>query len=348
MTFHGGGEEFVFELARMFEIPIYTSTCSIDVPEDVTLREFGETGFVASLRRKAPFNDLGTVLEYENFDVPEEHDAVLSSGDVALSVIHSSDQRRYHLFHGSIRWLYNSGPGLFASAPPGIRFLKQLFQSRMRVHTQTAVSRIDDFFVNSEIVARELDTYHDQKAEGVMYPPVDLEQFHNEPGDGFLLYIGRLEKRKRVDEIIETVNGTEYRLEIAGTGEEVEDLKQMSGENVTFHGFVSPERKLELLARCDAVVFNSEREPFGIVPVEAFASGKPVVGINEGFTRYQISEGVNGLLYERGELADAIGKMYDMEWDPERIQETAEPFGLEEFRERWHNLFFESPSQIEE
>lgn len=340
MTFRGGGEGYVFELARILDAPVYTSICTIDVPDDVTVETFGRPGWLANKIRSGPFNDFTRALEYENFAVPDEHDAVITSGDVAISIIHNPEQRRYHLFHGTVRWLYNRGSKQFSDAPMGVRFIKQAYQSLMRIQYQSAVSRVDDFLPASEVIARELEAYHDREATAVMYPPVETDAFRHEPSEGYLLYVGRLEARKQVSEILDAVAGTDYRLEIVGTGEEEKSLGERAGENVTFHGYVSEERKIELLARCEALVFNSEREPFGIVPVEAFASGKPVVGVNEGFTRLQVEDGVNGVSYDRGveNLRDAIERALDTEWEPGRIQETAAQYDTDAFAHRWRSL----------
>jgi len=342
MTFHGGGEAYVFELARALDAPIYTSVCEIDIPSDVSVTEFGRNGRLADAVRDGPFNDFTTTLAYENFAVPERHDAVVTSGDVAISVIHLPEQRRYHVFHGAVRWLYNRAPGQFVGGLPGVRFVKQIYQSAMRLHYQSATSRVDDFLPTSEIIGRELETYHDRKHTAVMYPPVETNNFYHGSSEDYLLYVGRLEERKRVDQIVEAINGTDYRLEVAGTGEEEQRLRGLADENVTFHGFVSEERKVELLARCRALVFNSEREPFGIVPVEAFASGKPVVGVNEGFTALQVEDGVNGVAYDRGveSLRDAVDRAFATEWDPDRIQRTAEPYDVESFTQRWREVVY--------
>ncbi|MFC7166110.1 glycosyltransferase [Halospeciosus flavus] len=148
-------------------------------------------------------------------------------------------------------------------------------------------------------------------------------------------------------ELVDAVSGTDYKLRIAGTGSVEEDLRRRADDDVEFLGFVSEDRKRDLLARCDALLFNSEHEDFGIVPVEAFASGKPVIGVNEGFTKYQIEEDVNGILFDRGvkNVRDAINKMYGQMWDAEKIQATAERYGMERFEREWCRLIYQEDSE---
>ncbi|TKX63282.1 glycosyltransferase, partial [Halorubrum sp. SP9] len=69
-------------------------------------------------------------------------------------------------------------------------------------------------------------------------------------------------------------------------------------ENIKWKGFVDEDEKLKILSRCTAVVFNGHNEDFGIVPIEANASGKPVVSINDGFPGAFITENENGTLHD--------------------------------------------------
>jgi glycosyltransferase involved in cell wall biosynthesis len=290
-----------------------------------------------------PFRGLTRAIAYENFEVPKHHDVVITTGATSKAVIHRPYQRRYHLLHTPARWLFDLGPGQYNDDRWPVRWIKRGFQSVIRVHDQSTIPRIDDFVVNSEVIARRLQTYHRREETAVIYPPVDLSSYNHEPNEGFLLYLGRLEPHKRVGEIVDAVTGTEYDLRIAGAGSTEEELRERAGDNVDFLGFVTEERKRELLARCDALLFNSEHEDFGIVPVEAMASGNPVVGVAEGFTKYQIEDGVNGVLFERGveNMRKAIDRVYSQEWDSKRIQTSADRYGMERFENQWRSLVYD-------
>jgi len=103
---------------------------------------------------------------------------------------------------------------------------------------------------------------------------------------------------------------------------------------VTFKGFVSEQRKRELLASAKAVLFSALNEDFGMVPVEALAAGTPVIGVDDGFTRFQIADGKNGMLFKRGELPAAIRRFerHGVAWDADQLHEfAAVNFGRERF-----------------
>jgi glycosyltransferase involved in cell wall biosynthesis len=68
---------------------------------------------------------------------------------------------------------------------------------------------------------------------------------------------------------------------IAGAGPEYRNLRKMAAPNIQFPGRVSDEDLRELYARCRAFLLPGE-EDFGITPVEALASGKPVIALGRG------------------------------------------------------------------
>jgi len=63
-----------------------------------------------------------------------------------------------------------------------------------------------------------------------------------------------------------------------------------------------------------------------------------VVGIDEGYTRYQIEDGVNGVLFQPGDLAQAVERASDIEWDPDKIRETARTYDVTAFRDGWRRF----------
>lgn len=343
LTVDGGLERYVSELADVLDAPVYTARQSIspDHFTGVDVRTFASRTLSERALARLSLGSVVEVLEYENFSVPADHDAVVTVGESTKAVIHRPQQRRIHVLNMPPRWLFDRGPGRFDGGFGPVRLFERAYQSVLRALDVTTTARIDDFVVPSETIGRRLETYYGRSASDVVYPPVRIGDFYHEPGDGYLLYVGRLASAKRVREIVTTLSGTEHRLVVAGTGPLEEELRRLAGPNVDVLGYVDEERKRSLLARCDGVVFNSDDEAFGIVPVEAFASGKPVIGIDEGYTRFQIDAGVNGLLFERGGLSDAVDELYDRDWDPATIAETAQRYSRVQFREQWRSWLCE-------
>ncbi|NHN46558.1 glycosyltransferase family 4 protein [Halostella sp. JP-L12] len=341
----GGLERYVAELADTIDAPIYTPVQTVELPNTSSGRapdviEFRRNDWMRAVLDRAPIGAIVNSLEYEDFAVPDKHDTVITVSEAAKAVIQQPHQRRVHLLNMPPRWLFDLGPGRYNDAPALVGWLKRWYQSRVRVHDVSTVSRIEEFVVPSETIGERLRSYYSRTADHVIYPPVDTDRYYCEANGGYLLYVGRLAPAKRVVELVTALSGTEYRLQVAGTGPQEAAVREAAGPNVDVLGYVSEDEKRDLLANCDALVFNSDREAFGIVPVEALASGKPVVGIAEGFTKQQIQDGDNGVLFERGaeNLREAVERMYDREWNANHIQESAQRYDVERFREAWREV----------
>lgn len=342
LTTDGGLERYLSELARALDAPVYTARKSID-PEHFSGIEFRTVGHRTRTERLLARLPLGAALdhlEYANLSIPAEFDAVITLGEPAKAVVHRSDQRRYHLLNMPSRWLFDRGPGRFDDHVGPRRLVERAYQSALRGLDVSTIHRIDDVVVPSETIGRRLETYYGRSPTAVVYPPVDTSQFEHEPGEGYLLYVGRLAPQKRVREIVETLSDTEYDLKVVGTGPLESELRTIAGPNVDLLGYVDEARKRRLLARCDALVFNSDDEAFGIVPVEAFASGKPVIGVDDGYTRFQIDPDHNGVLFERGGLLEAVEHCSSREWDADAIVDSAQQYDAARFRARWQGLLF--------
>jgi glycosyltransferase involved in cell wall biosynthesis len=136
------------------------------------------------------------------------------------------------------------------------------------------------------------------------------------------LYLGRLKRYKRVDLVLEAVallrdRGVGVQLRIAGRGDDERRLHAVVralglGGRVTFEGFVTEERKRELLRGCWATVLASPKEGWGITNVEAAACGTPAVAADAPGLRESVRDGVSGVLFPAGDagaLADALGRL---------------------------------------
>jgi len=112
-----------------------------------------------------------------------------------------------------------------------------------------------------------------------------------------------------------------------GKGTAYKDVRKMieRSKNVEYRGFVTEEEKLKLLSECKAVVFNAINEDFGIVPVEANASGKPCLTVASGFPGIYVKDGVNGLLHDGtvDGIIKAVERAEKMEFDLELIRSFA-------------------------
>jgi glycosyltransferase involved in cell wall biosynthesis len=153
------------------------------------------------------------------------------------------------------------------------------------------------------------------------------------------LSVGRLKKYKRIDHAIEAVaalksRGRPVRLLVAGKGDDEPRLRAATqaldvAELVRFEGFVTEERKRDLMRQAWATVQPSPKEGWGITNVEAAACGTPTVASDSPGLRESVVHGQTGLLYPHGDiaaLADALERLASAPAEVARLGEGAHRF----------------------
>ena len=338
----GGAEYLVTKLAEALDVDsVYTlGDPDPDGPNpygDVTFEDVTATLDYPGVRRLQ--RRAGRVFEYaqwEDVDWREldDPDVLVTSGATTRAVITPDDTFHVNYCHSPPRWFYDlyhdrkgSLPGVLAR--PLIRHL--------RTRDMAIDPRVDHYFVNSPIIERRLWKYYKRESE-VLYPPVELEKYYNDGDHGFYLHLGRLDEEKGVPTVVEAFEGLDEQLVMAGGRGDVDEgivdrIERAS--NIEWRGFVDEDEKLDLLARCTAVVFNGRNEDFGIVPIEANASGKPVLARDEGFPGVFVADGENGDLHN----GTALGIRSAVEWvdetDSDAVHENAvASFSFDAFRDR--------------
>jgi glycogen synthase len=166
-----------------------------------------------------------------------------------------------------------------------------------------------------------------------------------------LLYVGRIVEQKGVDTAIEALPllPDDATLTVLGEGDdayrlELVNLAQRLGVNARVR-FTPPRPRAELFAAyrdADAVVFPVKwDEPWGLVPLEAMALGRPVVATGTGGSADYLRNGENSLLFEVGnatKLAEAVIRLADDQELRERLRQagygTAAQHSEREFNER--------------
>ncbi|MDR2577688.1 MAG: glycosyltransferase family 4 protein [Chitinispirillales bacterium] len=134
--------------------------------------------------------------------------------------------------------------------------------------------------------------------------------------DDLLIYVGRLKKYKRVDNIFEAMSilekkGRKLRLAVVGTGDDLPRLKKRARElgvdgRVDFAGFVNEDEKIKLLRKAAIFVNPSEKEGWGITNIEAAACGTPVVANNAPGLRDSVVNNETGLLYNENDVQSLV------------------------------------------
>ena len=217
-----------------------------------------------------------------------------------------------------------------------VRRIVQGYKSYLRVWDRMASDRVDSFIANSKFVSQRIQKYY-RRGSIVIYPPIATSEFQvSERQEDYFLLISRLRPYKRVDIAVQAFNKLRIPLKIIGTGEEGEKLQQMAKSNIEFLGWVDDTTKRRLLEECRGLIHPQE-EDFGITPLEAMATGKPVIAYRAGGAVETVVQNVTGVLFEDQSwesLADAIIRLRGKTFDPHVIRKHAEQYDVAQFRDR--------------
>ncbi len=260
-------------------------------------------------------------LAIEGFDL-KGYDLVISSSHCAAKgVIPAPGALHISYIHSPMRYVWDMYGEYFGKAGGLSGLLIRLSAHYLRLWDSSSSSRVDFFVANSNHVAKRITRYY-RRDSSVIYPPVDVSRFSvsgRAPGDYYLI-VSAFAPYKRLDIAVQAFNTLGKRLLIAGTGQEEKRLKAMAGKNIEFLGWKSDAELAELYRGCRALVFPGE-EDFGITPVEAMASGRPVIAYGRGGAL----ETVRGLNAPQGAGGDPTG-IFFYEQTPRSLADAVEAF----------------------
>jgi glycosyltransferase involved in cell wall biosynthesis len=187
--------------------------------------------------------------------------------------------------------------------------------------------RVDALVANSQFIADQIWRCYGRKAE-VIYPFANLERFQHERNAGnFYLMVGAFAPYKRTDLAIEAFARLGLPLKIVGGGQDEERLyelkKTLGAPNIEFitRDEATNERIEKLYSECKAFIFPG-KEDFGITPLEAMASGAPVIAFNAGGASETVTD-ETGVLFSRQTVDDLAHAVMEIESGRKRISSEA-------------------------
>ena len=179
---------------------------------------------------------------------------------------------------------------------------------------RVALGEASRLFAISQNVANRVETSTGLAAEVLPHPPQALEYRCENYGD-FVLSVNRLDRAKRIDLLIEAAaSDGSLEIVIAGEGPDRERLERLARERglngrARFTGRIGESELADLYARCLAVYYAPVDEDYGMVPLEAFLSEKPVLTTTDaGGPLEVVSDGSTGLVVtpDVAEIARAL------------------------------------------
>lgn len=251
-----------------------------------------------------------------------KYDLVISSSTTTAKYLKAPKGRHFCYCYMPTRalWHFESYFGKSKMA-----YFLRPFLSFLKRRDYVAAQCIDRFFTISESSKNYICQYYDREAE-VLYCPIDTNNFifKTKKKDHYLI-VSRLEYWKRVDYAIEAFNRLGFPLKVIGAGAEEEKLRMMAKENVQFLGEVDDQTLAKEYSECKAVIFTPFLE-YGLIPLEANASGTPVIAYGKGGIRETMIPEKTALFFEEQtpeSLAACVRRAEHFPFDPNILRNHA-------------------------
>jgi glycosyltransferase involved in cell wall biosynthesis len=337
---YGGAERVLECFSELFPYaPIYTLVYDKDAMHGAFEKKDIRTSYLQKIPFAAKQHRLFPILmpsAIEQFDF-SRYDIVLSdSSSFAKGIITGSKTLHICYMHTPMRYAWDDCQkytGDFGF-PKLIKKFVPFAMNYIRLWDKISADRVDKFIANSNFVSKRIKKYYRKDSE-VINPPVSVNNFFiSEKQKDYFLMVGRLIAYKRHDIAIQAFNKLGLPLKIIGRGPEMKRLQKMAGPNVEFLGRVSDEELPRYYSECQAFIFPQE-EDFGIVAIEAFASGRPIVAFRGGDIVEHMEEGKMGIFFEKQspeEIVDAIHKLKAIGFDKNYIRTKSLQFDKEIFK----------------
>ncbi|TMD53746.1 MAG: glycosyltransferase family 4 protein [Chloroflexi bacterium] len=339
----GGAERVVLAFHELFpDAPLYTSIYDprrVDAAfQQIDIR----TSFMQRLpfvkKHHQPFLPLYP-FAMERLDL-RGYDLILSSSSAfGKGVITKPGTMHICYCHTPMRWCWNYDEYVEREQLGKLaRGVLPFLITWLRVWDQTTAMRVDHFIANSPAVADRIQKYYRREAV-VIPPPVDASRFLFDPTtqpEDYFLVVSRFMPYKRIDLAIQACNRLQLPLVIIGSGRDQQRLQQMAGPTIRFLGRLSDAEVLHYYAHCRALILPGE-EDFGITPLEAQASGRPVVAYSAGGALASVIDGVTGTFFQEQtveSLAATLAAFDETRYDPQIIRDHALEFDKPRFHRR--------------
>ncbi len=342
----GGGERTVLILAEAIGADIITTdTNALSALESkATVKTLGPT------IKFPPLKQISATAKFAMADYSDEYDYFIFTGNWSHYAAKKHHPNLWYCFT-PVRAFYD----LYSSFLGRQDFVtRQAFRTWVNVHKlfdERSIRNVENIVSISETTRNRVKKYHGRDSS-IIYPPVDTSRFSCKEYGDFWLSVNRLYPEKRVELQMEAFRKMpDEKLVICGgyakgdhAAKYAEHLMENVPDNVEILGEVSESELLSLYSRCRGLICTAVDEDFGLTPVEAMASGKPVIAVNEGGFRETVIPGTGVLIpADLKSLIETVKRVSPVaETYQDACQKRAELFDVSNFKQQFKEVIMKS------
>jgi len=349
LTGLGGSERVALTLAETFKAEVYTAKYDLKktYPEFRNFQIY-EVNPVPdfSAPQTRPLAWMLDAINFLKLGKLKEYDYIITSGQFAHFASVQNPNNIWYC-HTPNRAIYELREKVRLRLSAVWKPTFDLWVKFWKPCDQNSIKHVHKIVVNSENTRNRVKKFYNRSAD-VVYPPVDIKKFYNKPSENYWLSVQRIEPEKRIeiqlevfkklsDENLVIIGKSEYE----GTYQEKINNLIEQLPNVTWKKETSDRELVEFYSKCKGVIQTAHDEDFGLVPVEAMASGKPCIAVDEGGFRETIIHGKTGLLIKKPyvkNFVNIIKNFKKYEFDPKLCKKRAQDFSKEKFIKKIKNL----------
>lgn len=300
----GGAEIVTLILSRELNADIYTT--NID-KEKIKKLGFKSNNIysIGKIPTNAPFRQQAALFRFRRLNLKKKYDFYIIAGDWAMSGAINNKPNLWYV-HSPIReiWdLYN-----YVRAKLVIPWKRPLFDLWVLLNrhlNKKYIKHAQKIISNSKNTQNRLKKFLKTKSI-VINPPTETKCYQYYPSKNYWLSVNRLLDHKRVDLQVKAFSKLpNEKLTIVGCYEKskhfqeyAEYIKRIKPKNVEIKSWITNKELLDLYSECKGLITTAHDEDFGMTPVEAMASGKPVIASNEGGYKETILNNKTGILID--------------------------------------------------
>lgn len=324
----GGAEIVDLILARELNADIYTT----NIDRDKISKMGFATGNIFSIGRvpiNPPFKQEAAYWMFRRLRLEKQYDFYIIAGDWAMpAAIHHHPNLWYVYSPNREIWdLYKFTRN--SIVPIWGRMFYDLWVRYRRLMTKIDTPRADEIVTISETVRSRVEQFIGRKSD-IIYPPTQSADFNYSPAKDYWLSVNRLISYKRVEMQIEAFKKLpEEKLVIVGSYEKSKHfrkyaahIKNIKPNNVEIVSWVDRPELIKLYSECKGFITTSKEEDYGLGPVEAMASGKPVIAPDEGGNRETVIDGVTGRLINDINVEKLVAAINEVGANSEKYREA--------------------------
>lgn len=337
----GGAERVLLSLLKLFpNCYLYSSVYferDASWVKEFKNKKFSNLNNIEFLRKRHRLIPYLMPMVFESFDF-SNFDLVLSvTSEFAKGVITNNNVKHLSYILTPPRYLWSGYDEYFKN-----KYTKKMLSpvvDYLKKWDLSSSSRPDQIVSISKEVKKRVKKYYKRNSD-IIYPPINSSFFVKTPKfikDDYYLVVSRLVSYKRIDLVVSAFNRFKKKLIIVGVGPEEYKLKKMAFDNIVFMGKVSDVILKKLYLNAKAIICP-QKEDFGLVSLEAQASGCPVIAYGFGGNSETVINHKTGILFYKQNsesLIDAIERADHQKFDFSELILNAKRFEEGQFLKKF-------------